>query len=241
MVLSDSTNYTGLIEDVVFWIAGDSSATLSDYTANDRKRNINKWYQDCVSRILNAMDSWKFHGEWATADTVEDQEEYLFPSDILKINRVEIRYDSGSNDYVVATPRDERTETRALANDDDIHSETNPIYYKPDERSLVFDPIPDESITDGIKIWYTKEVTELSSNSDEPVIVEPFHRILSIGAALDYAEANQMTEKMIALRRRLYGTEAHPENGLLFQLEKFYATKEREDSARIIPRVQRFN
>jgi hypothetical protein len=240
MELSDTTNYTGLIQDMVFLLTGNSADTLADFTTVDRKRTINKWYQKSTAFILEAMDGWKFHGDWATADTVADQDEYTFPSTILHIDRVEIKYSSGTNDYILARPVDERTEKLAMANADDIHTETNPVYHKPDELSLVFDPTPDEAITDGIKVWYTKEVTELSSDDDEPVIAEPFHRILSMGAALDYAISHNMSEKIIVLRRELYGTESNPETGLVNQLKAFYSRRSREGKSRLVPKFQNY-
>ena len=240
MQLSDTTNYTGLIQDVVFLITGNSADTLADYTAVDRKRNINKWYQRCHAFILEMMDDWKFHGDWATCPTVVDREEYTFPSSILHINKVEIRYDSGSNDWVEAIPLDERAVGSAISNEDDIFTESSPRYWKPDELSLVFDPIPDTAIDPGVRIWFNKEITELSSDADEPVITEPFHRILSIGAALDYAISKNMTEKTSTLRRELFGTETHPEYGLIEQLKKFYSKRSREEQIRIKPRFQRY-
>ena len=240
MQLSDTTNYTGLIQDVVFLITGNSADTLADYTTVDRKRNINKWYQRCHLFILEAMDDWKFHGDWATCATVADQAEYTFPSDILHINKVEIRYDSGDEQWVEAKPIDERVVGGAISNESDLFTEGNPRYWKPDTLSLVFDPVPDTSIDTGIRIWFNKEITELSSNSDEPIVAEPFHRILSIGAAFDYAVSKNMTEKMNILRRELYGTETHPEFGLIMQLKKFYSKRSREKQTRIKPRFQRY-
>jgi hypothetical protein len=39
-----------------------------------------------------------------------------------------------------------------------------------------------------LKIWYEKEITELSSDTDEPAFLEAYHKGLSYGAAKDYFE-----------------------------------------------------
>lgn len=228
MVLSDATNKKGLIEDIDFWVKTDSSS----YSLADKKRNINRAYKKVQSFILENTGDWIFEGNIASIASVVDQNEYTFPSDVLTIERVEIRYNSGDDDWVVANPIDRRIYKEAIANKTDNYGESNPVYWLPDNTTIAFDPTPDAVISPAIKIYYTDGLTELSADTDEPVFAEPFHRILSLEAALDYASSNDMIERRNLIKSNL--DELYP------QLGKFYTKRHKDKKIRIIPRIQTY-
>ena len=133
------------------------------------------------------MDEWDFQGEIATTSLVANQQEYVFPTDLLKIKRIEVTYD-GTNWYVV-NPMDinERgypTDTTTLTSD---FTASDPFYDLMDNSIMLY-PIPTAAVTSGLKIWYEKNVTQLSSVTDEPNIPRPFQKGLCYGAAKDYFE-----------------------------------------------------
>lgn len=192
MQYSDVTNDTGLIQDITFWTGADTNA----YTLKDRTRNINSWYHRVVTMILRAQDEWDFddvnHTDFPilTTDLVASQQDYSIPASekVLKIKRLEVSYD-GTNWYK-AEPIDVNeigtaTDTTTIANN---FVKTKP-YYDLQNGSLFLYPIPDSNVTGGLKIWWTREIDEFTTadTTQEPGIDEPFHRMLSIGAAYDYA------------------------------------------------------
>jgi len=164
-----------------------TNTNTTTYSSADVDAALNSYYQLFVQDILDAMDDWDFQGEVATANLVANQQEYVFPTDCLKIKRVEITYD-GTNWYVVnffdINQRGKATDTTTISED---FEETEPFADLHD-NSLFLYPIPDTAITNGLKIWYEKEITELSAVTDEPVFAEPYHKGLAYGAAKDYFE-----------------------------------------------------
>ena len=203
MVLSSGTS--GLVEDVRWW----TETNTTSYPTADITRNLNKWYQEISADVLLSMDEWDVQGEIATASLVANQEEYTWPSDLLRIKRIEVTYD-GTNWYRVH-PIDIQEPEVSIATDANINEEfsTNDPRYDTHDNSIFLFPVPTANSTNGLKIWYEKEVAELSSNSDEPNLAEPFHRLLSIGASYDYALktglpiANQLLQKLELGRAKL--------------------------------------
>lgn len=214
--------------DTHFWL----NTTSSEYHNTDLDRSINRWYFKVQSTIIDSMDNWTFNGEWAYTNLVKDQEEYLFPSDILTIKRVEARYTEGDNSWVKVNPVEFQAIRGTLSDESSVYSKTSPIYAKPDEKSLIIRPIPDADVVEGLRIWFTKEITELSADTDEPVFAENFHRILSLGAALDYIIANQVLEKRDLVKLEL--------NELIDALRRFYSKRDKDIKSRIIPRMQNY-
>lgn len=170
-----------------------TNTNTTTFSAADLYASVNTYYHFFVNEILEAMDGWDFKGEIATANLVSAHQEYVFPTDILKIKRVEITYD-GTNWYN-ASPfdinmRSTATDTTSVASD----FEKSSPYFDAYDNSMFLYPIPDANVTNGLKIWYEKEATELSSATDEPVIAEAYHKGLSYGAAKDYFQKYGKTE-----------------------------------------------
>lgn len=208
------------------------NTTSGEYPNTDLDRAINRWYHKVQGMIIDWMDSWIFHGDWAYGALAKDQEEYIFPSDILNIKRAEIRYSDGINDWVKLTPVDLQAIRGALSDSFSAYSKAYPVYAKPDELSLVIRPIPDIDVEEGLRIWYTKAVSDLTSNDDYPVFVETFHRILSLGAALDYSIANQIVDKRNMIKPEI--------DEMVNDLKRFYSKRDRDTKTRILPRIQNY-
>ncbi|MEW6606072.1 MAG: hypothetical protein AB1414_01290 [bacterium] len=228
MVLNDTVNNTGLINDIDFLLKTDSTS----YPTNDKKRNINRAYHKVVADILENMGEWTFQGDLASTNSVVDQAEYTFPTDILTIERVEIRYTSGADDYVEANPVSLKTYKGSIADGTDNYSSANPVYYIPNDTTIAFDPTPDTAISPAIKIWYTKLPTELSADTDEPVFAEPFHRILSFEATLDFCNSYELAEQRNLIKSQL--------NELWDQLRKYYSSRFRDKPTRLVPKVETY-
>ena len=181
MILYNGSTGAGIANQARFL----TNTNTTTYPASDLYPIINTYYHFFVNEILEAMDGWDFQAEIATTDLVANQQEYTFPSDILKIKRVEISYD-GTNWYVAQSMdinmRGTATNTSLIASD----FNKNEPYYDAMEDSLFLYPIPDVAVTAGLKIWYENEATELSGATDQPVFAEAYHKGLAYGAAKDY-------------------------------------------------------
>lgn len=164
-----------------------TNTNSSTYTDADLNSAINAYLDIFTTEILDSMDEWDFQAEIATASLVEDQQEYTFPTDLLKIKRIETTYD-GTNWYEV-TPMDvnERSGTADATTVEADFDQSEPFYDLMDTGIMLY-PIPDQAVTSGLKIWYEKLQTHLSADTDSPNFARPFHKGLAYGAAKDYFE-----------------------------------------------------
>jgi len=204
MQFNDTSTRKGLIQDCEFW-TGIGDGQISGITANLQHftRLINSRYQQVVTMILDSMDEWDFDDNnktdfpILTTSLVASQQDYALPVTALKLKRVEVSYDGGTT-WARANPIDinemsHPTDTTSIAG----HFSTAAPYYDVQYGSLFLYPIPSANSTNGLKMWVTREVTEFTTSDTtlEPGFDEPFHRMLAIGAALDWAIAKQLENK----------------------------------------------
>lgn len=164
-----------------------SNTNSTTYTDANLDASINAYYDLFVTEILESMDDWDFGADYATTDLVASQQEYSFPSDILKIKSVEVTYD-GSTWYKAAfmdvnekgSPNDSTSIT-------DEFTQSEPFVDIMD-NSLMLYPIPTSAVTAGLKIYYEKLPTALSADASTPTFARPFHIGLAYGGAKDWLE-----------------------------------------------------
>jgi len=183
-----------------------TNTNTSTYTDADLDASINAYYDLFVTEIINAMDEWDFQGDFATTDLVSGQQEYVLPTDILKIKKVEVTYD-GSTWYSV-NPKDinERTGSNDTTTIGNEFNQANPFYDLMD-NSLMLYPIPSSSVSLGLKVYYEKLPTLLGAVTDEPNFARPFHKGLSYGSSKDffekYLEKEGNANKMIQAEKNM--------------------------------------
>lgn len=186
------------------------------YTDGDVDASLNNYYHLFVNEAIQSMDGWDFQGEIATASLVADQQEYVFPTDLLKIKRIEVTYD-GTNWYKVdimdVNEYSGTNDSTTIANE---FSKSKPFADLHDNSLFLF-PVPDAASTNGLKIWYEDEITELSSDTDEPVIPEAYHKGLCYGAAQDYHDRESDTKKSSVMEKKMEKN--------LFRMKDFYNRK----------------
>lgn len=116
---------------------------------------------------------------------------YTLITDILTVSRVEVNYTGEVNGWVKAEPIIlDAIRSGAVANASSTFavkgSKSRPVYWIRD-NNIYIDPIPDVSVTDGLKVWCSTQITDLSGDTDEPVILEAYHPLLCRHAAAQYA------------------------------------------------------
>lgn len=220
MILYNASTSAGL-RNMTRFLTNTNTTT---YANADLDAALNRYYHQFTNEILAAMDDWDFQGEIATASMVADQQEYVLPTDILKIKKVMVSYD-GSNWYT-AKPFDVSETDSALATQTDINNafSTSEPYVDFHEASIFLYPVPTANSTNGIKIYYEKEATELTAVTDEPVIAEAYHRGLAYGASKDflekYIELPGNAKKLAVVEKNLVKT--------INDMKEFYNTKVQE-------------
>lgn len=197
MVFSDTTDLTGLVQDIDFLVGTNATS----YPVKDKARNINQWYHRAVGWIVEADGTWKWddttHAEWPSAagNLTAGTNEYALPAsstsatqiELLKVQSVYILKADG--DYV---------KLRQLVYEDipniEEYESTDGLphsYLLVGDRVRLFPGPAAASVTttNGLKVYFQRAVDDFTSadTSQEPAIAPQFHRILSFGASLDYA------------------------------------------------------
>lgn len=206
MNFSETTNKTGLIQECEF-LSGIGDTQISGNTSNLKlfTRLINSRYHLLTTTIFKAMDEWDFDdpnhantGFEKTYNLTGSQRYVELPvSDkILKVKRVEVSYD-GVN-WKRANPVDVNEISDAVSSSTiDGKFSTSTPFYDLIGKYLYLYPMPTASVTGGLKVWIAREIDEFATTdtTQEPGFDEPFHRMLAIGAALDWAIAKGKENK----------------------------------------------
>jgi len=235
MKFNDTTSKTGMIQECETLLGMDdghisgNATRLKIFTRliNGRYRQVNSW-------IWQATGTWEYDDSnytnlpIATTDLVNDQQDYEIPSTAQKIDRVEIKDTHG--EWTTLDPIDKAQIKTAMG--EFLETAGIPLYYDVLGRSLVLYPKPDTAQTgvdDSLKLYFSRNISEFSSTdtSTEPGFVEDFHRLLPLGASLDYAIGYNLSEKIPNLQRELLLTKE--------DLQKFYGARHRDMKPRIQP------
>lgn len=211
MQYNDTTNKTGLLQDCEFWTGlGDAGISGNATRKAIFTRNLNAWYHKVVTMILQSQDEWDFddsnHTDFAilTTPLVSGQRDYALPvaEKVLKIKRVDICYDGTGNTCYKAEPFDSNEMGLGLGNDvetDARFPSSEPKYDLISNSAWIYPRANDANVTNSgiIRIEWTREVDEfvVGDTTQEPGFDEPFHRMLSLGASLDYALAKNLVIK----------------------------------------------
>lgn len=234
MQFSDTTNKTGIVEDITFLTGFDTNS----YALADRTRNANRWYYKAVMAAWRASSDWEFDDAnqsnmpIATTTLVADQKDYTIPTNALRILRVEVK-DSAGN-WVLVQPFDETQIGVAL--DEFEKTSGVPRYYRLTRRSVIMHPAPSAAamtLTAGLKIYFLREVDEftVADTTQEPGIAEPFHRVISLGASYDFALAKGLQNTAV-LKQEV--------EQLLAELGQFYSARHRNFKAQLRVRKENY-
>lgn len=223
-------------QDIVSSITFHTDATTTDYTVNDRTRNVNKWYHKAASIIQGADGTWAWDDAnnttlpIGTADLVSGQQDYSLSDAMLEIELIEIK-DSAGN-WLALKPIDIAyfsTYGTSLTN----YQTTNgtPVEYDKRGRSLFLYPAPNYNSTGGLKIHFKRSASIFtpSDTTKEPGFSVTFHEYLALGASLDYCMLYKQ-ERVPMLRDAIMQMEQ--------DIEDFYGRRSRDMHHGLRPRVE---
>lgn len=214
--------------------------TATDYPNTDLNRNINRWYRRTIGWVFAAMGKWSATEDFAYTDSVIGQTEYPFPTNLLRLNRIEFKYDA-SGQYVLGKGFHEKQVTAGLGDNTLLGSSTADPYYRLGDNSMFIYPAFTAVVPAGIRIEFEKDVTDLSSGTDIPDLLSVVHQILSVGAAYDFALAKEMRLKAEELRRLIFGIPGFPDVSLKSDLELIYAKRDNTTKMGFRVRRERFD
>ena len=211
MVFSNTSTRQGIIQECEDLLGFDNQ----DISGNTNLlRRFTRLINDRYSLVANKI--WKTTGDWqfddtnqttlpeATVDLVADQKDYGLPSTAQKLERVEVKDVNGN--YQIVYPFDE-AEIKNTAMSEYYETSGMPVRYDIKGRSLLLYPSPGTgyvTLTAGLKIYVSRDIVQFNSTAttQEPGFATNFHRLLPLGACIDYAvgkEMNQVAKNCIYL------------------------------------------
>jgi len=204
-----------------------TNTTTTEYSDTDMSANLTRWAHLFTTEIKDSMDSWDFQYEYATADLAANQREYIFPSTLLTIKKIQLKLD-GTN-WVDASFFDPTQTGASIASETDIVAQFNndEPYVDIGDRSFFIYSGTITNVTAGAKIWYTEEIvgqdtdkndiTSFSTDTDTPNIAEAFQRGLIYGACLDYYNKYEIDTQSDRMQGKL--------EGIISRMKKFYGQR----------------
>jgi len=215
------------IRQKIRYLLGEIST--DNYSDTNIDRAINDYYSRAVSAALQNSGSWEVQGEVSTADLVADQKEYVVPADLLNLKRIEADF-YDDEEWTVLSVKDMRNIYYPLS-DDDVSASSS--YVRVFDNSLFLENPAESNVTGGLKIYYSKEITDLSGDSDATILPDHCNNYIIHGACLDYCIRTTDTEGINLYRQLL--TEDYN------NIEKHYSQKLPAVRAQISVHKERYN
>lgn len=230
MQFSDTSNKTGIVEDIDFLCGTDATS----YPLVDKARNVNRHYYKVVADIhrtagRNQYDDSNLASLPKTDLTmVEGTHEVALAETNFLIHAVEVKDLAGN--WVRIQEFDLAEKYRSVSSFNT--SSGFPRFYDVLGSYLYLEPAPTAAsvtLSSGLRVWVGREVDAFTAadTTQEPGFAEPFHRILSLGASYDYLIVNGPKEKADQILAQ-YET-------LREELRTFYSNKNRDSRNKIRP------
>lgn len=225
MIFSSSANKTGIVEEIDFLLDQVTDGPTI-YPIAQKTRNINRWYDRVVSLILEADGRWEYDDSnqtdlpIATTNLVSGQRDYgIAGATFLRVLKVVCKDSSGTWRVLKPISKHDRDAINLL---EDRNTGT-PLRYDKLASSIFLDPEPNYASTAGLKVYFQRSfvVFAVTDTTKVPGFSSLFHRLLSLGAAYDFALAKGMNTKMSILRGEIDRMEV--------SLLQFYANRGRDE------------
>jgi len=203
----------------------------TDYPLKEKARNCNRWLDRVVSLILQADNRWQWDDTnqtdlpIATTSLVANQQDYsISTAGFLRILKVECKNSAGN---WIALKQIDINQLKGTAMSEYRKIAGTPAEFDLLGESVFLYPKPSYTSSGGLKVYFQRvpDYFAADDTDQEPGFAAPFHRILSYGAALDYAIAKEMQGKIPLLQNEI--------NKLEVALIDFYSTRNRDFKQRI--------
>lgn len=192
MQFSDTTNKLGIIEDITFLTGQDTNS----FPLADRVRLANERYRLINKIIFESYGGWQFIddnvSDTSTGVPYADQTItsgtglYALPTGAQTVQGVEIKNSGGT--YEVLEPITHK-QFMELGGDASFTSNSVPRYYMLQGDVLRLLPVPNYTQAASVRVFFDQSVSVFaaSDTTKTPGFDSDFHRMISIGVALDYA------------------------------------------------------
>lgn len=222
----------GICQDIDF-LCGTTTAS---YPLADKVRNINQAYSDVNRLIWECCDTWQYDDTERTdlpiakTSLLDEQQDYSVPTTAQRIFRIEV-LDSAGN-WQKLQPLDYK-DVGGFALPEYMETAGMPLYYDLVANSIFLYPKPAAencTLTNGLAVYFSRDISlfTTASTTGSPGFAAPFHRILSLQAAIDFEKDPDQRKIFVAEKTQL-----------IEGLKRFYSTRSVEKRAEITPSNKR--
>lgn len=216
MLYNSGTN--SIVADIDYWAGTDSTT----YPIADKTRNANQALSKVVEMIMRSAGRWQFDDTnyddlpIATADLIAGQSNFSLDVSHLKVARVRIKDEHGK--WKILRPVDRRD-----LSEEELNATGTPDKYDKLGVSLFFFPLQNYSYPEGIEVQFERDADffTVADTTKAPGFASVFHRLISLNAALDYTEPNELEARSRKIIKRIEKMEA--------ELTEFYSDRDRDE------------
>src|SRR3990167_977674 len=184
------------------------SSTNTTYSDDDTLLNLNTRYQEAFLLATANDGEFEFNGDGSQSISITSAtRQYSLATDLFKPSRVEIKYPSTASDYQEAI----QVGGNSLSLAKDTYTSSQPQFDLIGSKIEIFvgnKTSEITAVTNGIKVYYQKELTELTVAGSEIIFPDVFARYIAIGAAIDYCGVNGLNSRLSWLESEYQKQEA---------------------------------
>ena len=178
-----------------FYALGDSTSTA--FSDTETLNALNGRYQEAFLMATANDGDFQFNGDGSQSISITSgTRSYTLATDLFKVSRVEVKYPSSATDYIEAKTIDAgqiqyygKANYVASPPEFDLLASSIEIFVSAKTADI-------GAVTNGIKIYYQKQLTELSVGADEVIFPDVFARYIAIGSAIDYCGVNGLNNRL---------------------------------------------
>lgn len=210
LTFNDTATKMGLIQDCETALFGDNGYTqisgnptrLLQFTAR-----INSRLDDFVKLAMEADGRWDFDDTnntdypEATTNIISGQRDYTFALEMLMIEKVLVMNQATNGVWMEIGPMGLSEDKSKRFVENNTWNTGLPYRYVKRGNSVFLDPVPNYSVTNGLKVLFKRGGNYFASTdtTKAPGFASILHKYLSRGAALDYAMDRTMSAAIATL------------------------------------------
>jgi len=157
--------------------------TTTQYSDTNLDAALNDYYHKALGVAFQTCGEWEVSGEISTTDLVASQQEYVLPTNIISLYKVEANFTGNTGDWVNLPIANMTSLGSPLSNDT---TNTSSTFCRVFDNSLFMQYPVGTSVTSGLKVHFIEDITELSAAGDEPDFPEFLVTYLTNGSCRHY-------------------------------------------------------
>ena len=197
MIYYDTTSAkNGIVNDAWY----KTNTDINTYPLADITRNINERYREVWGWIFDGYAGWRWDDSnntnlpQAITDLTSGTALYALPSEALYVDSIEFKNTGGIWQKLIPLTAEQISDTDAMGNF--LYVPGVPTYYRLIDDSIQIYPAPNFTQAQSLKVFFGRDISTflVTDTTKIPGFAAPYHRALSVGAALDFAFAKNTAQ-----------------------------------------------